>query len=513
MGLTSELTREQALMLYDQILSDNDTDSIKRLLKEDLFFLLMIGCRRPDVNHDFLYQCCREVEAEPNGMLDLWARDHYKSTIITFAKTIQDVLNNPNVTICIFSHTRPIAKAFLEQIKRELENNDFLKSMFPDILYDKPERESDSWSIDGGIVVKRTNNPKEKTIEAWGLVDSQPVGKHFQIQVYDDTVSLDSVSSPEMMTKTTSAFLLSLSILDSRVGIIRMIGTRYHFNDTYKRIIEDGIAIPRIKPATIDGTPYGDPVFLSHSKLQEKKKHGPYIFSCQYLLNPKAEGSEGFKTEWLRYYDIQPDRMHMNVVILVDPASAKKKHSDFTVMLVVGMARDGNYYILDGKRDRMNLPERTRALFSFVHKWKPIKVIYEQYGMQSDIEHIRYVQQHESYRFEIQPIGGIMSKQDRIKRLIPDFEAGRIYWPRRMVQTQADGNVVDLVQLFESEFREFPVSQHDDIMDDLSRLKDEIGLRAPIMAGVGNMGLASKTNNRYDPFAALASRASSRYRR
>ena len=30
------------------------------------------------------------------------------------------------------------------------------------------------WSLDGGLVVKRKSNPKEATVEAWGLVDSQP---------------------------------------------------------------------------------------------------------------------------------------------------------------------------------------------------------------------------------------------------------------------------------------------------------------------------------------------------
>jgi hypothetical protein len=63
--------------------------------------------------------------------LDLWAREHYKSTVITFALTIQDILNDPEITVGIFSHTRPIAKAFLRQIKQEFETNEDLKAGFP----------------------------------------------------------------------------------------------------------------------------------------------------------------------------------------------------------------------------------------------------------------------------------------------------------------------------------------------------------------------------------------------
>lgn len=123
---------------------------------------------RPDLENQWLFDRCKEVELNPNGYLDLWARAHYKSTIITFAKSIQDILCSHGegklvereCTIGIFSHTRPIAKAFLRQIKRELEDNRSLKELFPDILFDNPERESPKWSEDGGLVVKRKGNPK-----------------------------------------------------------------------------------------------------------------------------------------------------------------------------------------------------------------------------------------------------------------------------------------------------------------------------------------------------------------
>ena len=102
-------------------------ETLRTLCRKDLFYLLVYILNRADADKDWLFDRCREVEANPDGCLDLWAREHYKSTIITFAKTIQDILKNPEITIGIFSHTRKIAKSFLIQIKSEYEKNKNLK--------------------------------------------------------------------------------------------------------------------------------------------------------------------------------------------------------------------------------------------------------------------------------------------------------------------------------------------------------------------------------------------------
>jgi len=123
--------------LFGACRSDKARNALFReLCLRDLFFLLVYGLGRQDMDRDFPYERCREVEEDPDGYLDLWAREHYKSTIITFGLTIRDILNDPEITVGIFSHTRPIAKGFLRQIKQEFETNVKLKGLFPDILWE-----------------------------------------------------------------------------------------------------------------------------------------------------------------------------------------------------------------------------------------------------------------------------------------------------------------------------------------------------------------------------------------
>lgn len=470
-------TRKETLASYSHIMeiareSGKILPTMAELGRVDDFFRLIYIHKRADANNDWCFARCREVQAEPFGYLDLWSREHYKSSIVTFNKTFGVIINNPEWTNCILSFNRPIAKSFLRQIKLEAETNELLPLLYPDIFWSNPQKEAPKWSEDDGLIFKREGNPKEATIEAWGLIDGQPISKHYTRIIYNDIVVKDNSRSDEMIKKTTEAWELSLN-LSTVGGVLSGEGTYYHYADTYHTIIERGALKPRIYPATEDGTPTGKPVLWTPEYLAEKIRNmGPSTAACQLLLNPKQESINNLKKEWLRFWRPANFR-NMNRYIICDPANKKKKSSDFTVFMVVGLGQDLNVYIITMVRDRLSLRERGNVLFKLHQDYRPRAVGYEQYGMASDIEHFTERMDRDNYRFPIIGLGGNVAKEDRINLLEPLFFQGRIYLPETCVRTNYEGEQEDLTQIFvDSEYLEFPFSTHDDMLDCLARIED-----------------------------------------
>lgn len=501
---------EEAVGVYCDFLNDSKTtdDDIALLASQDRFFLLRYILNRKDVENPWLYDRCREVEAESDGCLDLWARGHYKSTIITYAGSIQEIINDPEITIGIFSHNRAIAKSFLIQIKQECETNLYLQRLYPHIFWDRPKRDAPIWSLDYGIVLKRASNPKEATVEAWGLVDSQPTAKHFMLMIYDDVVTQGSVYTPGMIIKTTESWELSrhLSSVDSLDNRRTWyIGTRYSFADTYRVMLDREVAKPRLHPATDNGLPDGKPIFLSEADWEKKKReNSPYTLACQMLLNPIAGSEQELKPEWIRRYEVRPETL--NIAILVDPANSQKKSSSNTAMAVLGIDSAYNKYLLDGACHKMNLAKRWEMLKYLRHKWirqpgvQAVMVGYEKYGMQADIDHFKQMMEIEKLSFPIEEVSwtrrvGEQAKDDRIRRLIPDHRNWQFFYPYEGDETSAqaqavarkkgylvakpikrknqDGKIYNLVEWFiQNEYLFFPATNDKDFLDAMSRVYD-----------------------------------------
>lgn len=225
------------------------------------------------------------------------------------------------------------------------------------------------------------------------------------------------------------------------------------------------------------------PARLTPKVLEETRKEMTDInFAGQMLQEPVPVGGGEFREEWMQWYQpggIKPKEM--NIVILVDAAGGeelnkkKKKTSDWTVMCVVGLAPDNNYYLLDMLRDRLNPTERIDTLFMLHRKWNALagkspKVGYEKYGLMTDTHYVRQKQTQDAYNFGLTELGGQMMKEERIRRLIPDMQNARWFFPGTLAYVDQEGRKFDLITELKGEMASFPRARWDDILDSMSRV-------------------------------------------
>lgn len=479
---------------------------MRALCLVDRYYLLVKVCKRTDMLHPWIYARCREVERAPDGYIDLWAREHYKSTIITFGGIIQAILTDPEITVCIFSHVGSIANDFLKQIKTELEMNETLKTLFPDILWQNPQKQAKQWSAEGGITVQRKGNPKEATLESSGLVDGQPVSKHYRLRVYDDVVTDKSVNTPEQIAKTTDAYSLSGS-LGMADGKEWMIGTRYSYADTYEWILSRGALKERIYPATQDGQLDGKLVLFTKEYWKEKRlKNTDNDLACQYMQNPLSGQNRMFDITDLQVYEVRPETLA--VYVLCDPARSKKKGSDNTAIMVIGLDYALNKYLLDGFNHKMDLQERWQNFARMYVRWKQMPGVqsvhmgYESFGAQADLDYFtEQMKLPNAPRFEIKelawPRDGEGSKVDRVQRLVPDCKGHKFYLPydtdpKKLTSTQRkflsqgygyriaqpikrldeNGNAYNVSDQLKMQFHYFPFGGKKDAIDAAARIYD-----------------------------------------
>lgn len=273
-------------------------------------------------------------------------------------------------------------------------------------------------------------------------------------------------------------------------GAIVIIQTRWHQDDLsgwlLKEHADEGWDVVQFAPDLEKGYapwPEGFPL----GELERKRRAlGPREWSALFMQTPTPEGGGEFRRDWLRFYEGAPSAIGggMNKYLLVDPAGEQRAHNDFTSMWVVGLNSDGCYYWLDGVRDRLDLAQRGQEVMRLHRKWRPLGVRYERYGMMADVQYLRELQNRENYRFEVQEVAGKLKKNDRIRRLLPMFAEGKMYFPHVLHYTDRKGLLHDLVQEFvEQEYAAFPAGLHDDMIDALSRIDEpELPLTWPRQA-------------------------------
>lgn len=436
---------------------------------------------RPARHHLLLIE---ELERIERGELDIlivcMPPGSAKSTYSSVAFPAWYLGRNPNRCVIAASHTLELAERFGRRVRNIVGGQDHQK-VFQDCKLSADSTAAGRWdTLQGGEYF------------AAG-VGGSITGRRADLAIIDDPVkSREEADSQTIRDKQWNWWRDDLTTRLKPGAAVVLIMTRWHEDDLAGRLIADlqgsqqRVKILSIPMEAMENDPLGrqvgEPLWPEWFTAQmiEVAKREPRTWTALYQQQPRPIGGGEFKTEWMSYWTNQPAAS--NKIILVDPASGKSKtRGDYTSMWVVGCGSDGNDYVLDGIRDRLNLTERTEALFTLVRKYRPAAVGYEQYGLQADIEHIKLEQERQQYRFRIIELGGGTKKEDRIRRLIPGFQQGRVWMPKSMIRNMSTGEQRDIMDDFKAEYLSFPVGAHDDALDCLAR-KEEPEMRRYLTA-------------------------------
>jgi len=380
------------------------TSVYRQLIRTDLFFLSFFIMENPLMNCPFGVNSCQLIEDGPKTMtLDVWARGHLKTFEISQAETIQDLVKNPELCQVIFSYKKPKADDVVAAIKRTLEKP-IMVQCFSDILYENPERESPSWSVQNGIMVKRTSvSRKEKTVESYGVIEGMPTGGHWDVMKYDDIETADLAKNPDQLQMLIEMFNYSQN-LGAPNGRKRVIGSYYSHCGLLvyikeKKDIQGNLMYhSRIIPATDDGTRDGKPIFLTQEELDVLKADS--TFNQMQLCNPTPMAE--VKLDFNMIHPIDPKFLPKNRLkfLIVDPAGDKSVQkgtgNDEWAILCLGvkpsMDELGNsdVYLEDIMLDKMGLSEAIDATVQMYMRNGRIQVLgVEKVGNDTTYDHIK----------------------------------------------------------------------------------------------------------------------------
>lgn len=336
---------------------------------------------------------------KPEDKLILLPRGHLKSTWVK-AAIVQDILRNPNIRIGLFSVSSRLVEQQLADIKR-MFCTPLLLRLFPDII-PKPGKDYKNWqkSTADLLTIKRDKTSQSGALQAEQITalgsGAKITGMHIDKAYVDDIIDPSTVTTAEQMKKSEEWWEYIQSVLEID-GITTMVGTHYHWNDLYAKIIREKQFKRRniYKRSAIEN---GKVLYSSWFTLEDfekiKKRQSNYIFSCQYLLNPVPKEDQIFPAPQPTFATLPADKY--TYYITLDPAATTEAYSDETGMIIAAVNKINQIFIIEALRFKKKGNEIADILIQKCMQYKPLRVGIE-FGLQ---EHLRYIIETRKSAFE-----------------------------------------------------------------------------------------------------------------
>lgn len=357
------------------------------------------------IHEEVINWWCRE-DAKSHQLL-LLPRDHGKSALVAY-RVAWEITRNPAIRVLYISSTANLAQKQLKFIK-DILTSDIYTFYWPQMVL-PTEGLREKWTESEFAV----DHPKRKqeavrdpTVFSAGLTTTI-TGMHCDIAVLDDVVVYENAYTVDGRDKTKSQYSLLSSIegSDAREWVV---GTRYHPKDLYNDLVQMAVDVYDDDGEIIDTDPlyeiferqvedvgdgtgqflwprqqrYDGKWFGFDARILSKKR-AQYLdrvqFRAQYYNDPNDSESASISRDLFQYYE--PKYLHrvdgrwffrgsrLNVFAAVDFAFSLRRKADFTAIVVVGVDRELNYYVLDIERFKTDkISDYFQKILKLHQKW------------------------------------------------------------------------------------------------------------------------------------------------
>lgn len=382
--------------------------------------------------------------------------------------------------ILLISDTYTQAKLQLGALKAELEQNQFIRWLYPEVT-------GDPWGEDR-IVVNSRKGPvmimalgAGMKIRGLKFLSFRP-----QLAVIDDLENLEMVYSAERREKLDRWFNYDLQPSLSIPKNIIYIGTILHYHALLKKVIDKEGKYSgwntRHYQALINGNQSLWPEMYTPEYLKairDDPNHPDYVgslvFAQEYQNEPQDDKDRIIRLEWIREYsyihrirtfegisDIQRAdlfRRGLEVYAGVDPAIGEKETNDNFSMYVFGLdKKTGEELQLDLIHGKFSIDEQVERIVNCCREWKIDVLSIESNAYQAGL--------YQLVRSALQK-AGITTK---INKVITDKDKIR---RARIHSVAFEGGFVRLrndhpkYAIIKRELEEFPFGENDDAFDSL----------------------------------------------
>lgn len=328
-------------------------------------------------------------EDAKSHQITLLPRDHGKSRWIAF-RVAWEITRRPWVRILYVSATANLAEKQLFFIKQILTSSIY-RRYWPEMVHEE-EGKRQKWTnseISVDHPKRLEEGIRDPTIFTAGLTTGF-TGMHFDVIVMDDVVVYENAYTEEGRRKVDSQYSLMASIegADAQQWVV---GTRYDPKDLYGKLIEmkmevfneefdviDHVPVYEVFQREVEDRGDGTGEFLWPVQTRTDgmrfgfnaeilaRKRAQYLdrrqFRAQYYNDPNDPSMARISPDKFQYFDGKHlENVHghwwykdnkLNLFAAVDFAYTTNKRSDYSSIVVIGIDRHNNIFVLDIDRFR-----------------------------------------------------------------------------------------------------------------------------------------------------------------